>query len=101
MSVLEDKIWQAVKQVFDPEIPVNVADLGLIYEITEYPVHNIYIRMTVTTPHCPAAIFLPEQVREVAQNVEGVNDVQVELVYEPAWTKSRMTDVARKVFGYT
>ena len=101
MSVLEDKIWQAVKQVYDPEIPVNVSDLGLIYEITEYPVHNIYIRMTVTTPHCPAAIFLPEQVREVAQNVEGVNDVQVELVYEPAWTKSRMTDEARKVFGYT
>jgi FeS assembly SUF system protein len=100
MSVLEDKVRLAVKQVYDPEIPVNIADLGLIYEITEYPISNIYIQMTVTTPHCPAAIFLPEQVREAVQNVEGVNDVQVELVFTPAWSKSRMSEEAKKILGY-
>jgi metal-sulfur cluster biosynthetic enzyme len=100
MSVLEDKVWQALKQVYDPEIPVNVADMGLIYEIREYPLNNIYIRMTVTAQHCPAAVFLPEQVKEVAKNEPGVNDVYVELVYDPPWTKERMTEKARKMLGY-
>lgn len=100
MSPLEDKIWKRLKLVFDPEIPVNIVDLGLIYKVTEYSISNIYIEMTVTTPHCPAAIFLPEQVREMAQNTEGVNDVHVELVYQPAWSKSRISAEARKVLGY-
>ena len=100
MSLLEDKISAALRLVYDPEIPVNIVDLGLIYEIKEYPVNNIHIQMTVTTPHCPAAIFLPEQVREAAEQVEGVSNVVVELVYEPAWSKSKMTSDARKFLGY-
>jgi FeS assembly SUF system protein len=100
MPALEDKVRLALQQVYDPEIPVNISDLGLIYEITQYPINNIYIQMTATTPHCPAAIFLPEQVRAAAQGVEGVNDVHVELVYEPAWSKDRMSAAARKALGY-
>ena len=100
MSLLEDKIADALRQVYDPEIPVNIVDMGLIYEIKEYPVSNIYIQMTVTTPHCPAAIFLPEQVREAAERVEGVNNVEVELVFEPAWSKNRMNSEAKKILGY-
>lgn len=100
MSVLEDKIWCALKQIYDPEIPVNIADLGLIYEVREYPDNNIYIQMTVTAQHCPAAVFLPERVKEAAQNESGVNDVHVELVYSPLWTKDRMTAEAKKILGY-
>lgn len=100
MSSLEAKITNALKELYDPEIPVNVVDLGLIYEVKEYPINNIYIQMTVTTPHCPAAVFLPQQVKDAAQQVDGVNDVYVELVHDPAWSKKRMTEEARKVFGY-
>ena len=100
MSLLEDKVSGALRQVYDPEIPVNILDLGLIYEIKEYPVSNIYIQMTVTTPHCPAAIFLPEQLREAVERVEGVSNVEVELVLEPAWSKSRMNSQAKKLLGY-
>lgn len=100
MSPLEDKVWQALKHVYDPEIPVNVADLGLIYEVREYPINNIYIRMTVTAQHCPAAVFIPERIKEAVRKVTGVNDVQVELVYDPLWTKDRMSEDARKILGY-
>ena len=100
MSQLEDRIWRCLHGVYDPEIPVNIVDLGLVYEVTEYPINNILIRMTVTAPHCPAAVFLPEQVKEAAQHEKGVNDVYVELVYDPPWTKDRMTQNARKIFGY-
>jgi metal-sulfur cluster biosynthetic enzyme len=100
MPELTDKVWEAIKQVYDPEIPVNVADMGLIYEIREYPINNIYIRMTVTAQHCPAAVFLPEQVKEAAKKSTGVNDVYVELVYDPPWTRERMTKEAQKILGY-
>ena len=100
MSVLEDKVWQSLKMVFDPEIPVNVVDLGLIYQVTEYPINNIEIEMTITTPHCPAAAFLPEQVKEVTRETEGVNDVHVELVFQPAWSTNKISEEGRKVLGY-
>ena len=100
MSELVDKIWQALKQVYDPEIPVNIVDLGLIYEVTEYPLNNIYIQMTVTAPHCPAAVFVPEQVKDAVKNGTGVNDVHVDLVYEPRWTRDRMSGEARNILGY-
>lgn len=100
MSPLEENTWQAIKQVYDPEIPVNIADLGLIYEVKEFPINNIYIRMTVTSPFCPAAAFLPERVKQAAENVAWVNDVHVELVYEPVWTNELMSDSAKKVLGY-
>lgn len=100
MSVLEDKVWQALKQVYDPEIPVNIVDLGLIYEVRELPVNNIYIRMTVTAQHCPAAAFLPERVKDVVKNETGANDAHVEIVYDPSWTRDRISDSARKILGY-
>jgi len=100
MSELRDSVREALKEVFDPEIPVNIVDLGLIYEISEYPINNIFISMTVTSPHCPAAVFLPERVKSVAENTQGVNDVHVELIYQPAWTRERMTDEAKQILGY-
>ena len=100
MSPLEDNIWMALKQVYDPEIPVNVVDLGLIYEVREFPINNVFIRMTVTAPHCPAAVFLPERVKEAAETAAGVNDVHVELVYEPQWSRQLMSDEARRILGY-
>lgn len=90
----------AVKEVYDPEIPVNIVDLGLIYSIKEFPVNNVLIQMTVTSPHCPAAIFLPERVKDAAEGVPGINDVLVEMVHQPTWTRDRMTEVARKALGY-
>jgi metal-sulfur cluster biosynthetic enzyme len=100
MSSLKDNILTALKEVCDPEIPVNVVDLGLIYEVTEFPINNIHIQMTVTSEHCPAAIFLPTQIKEVAEIVSGVNDVHVELVYHPAWNRDRMSADAKKILGY-
>jgi len=100
MSPLESSIHQALKEVYDPEIPINVVDLGLIYEIRECADMKIYIKMTVTAPHCPAANFLPEQVRQVAQAVTGVGEVEVELVMEPGWQKHNLSPEARKILGY-
>ena len=100
MSPLENSVWQSLKTVYDPEIPVNIADLGLIYEVKEFNGHDIHIRMTVTSPHCPAALFLPERVKEAASNTAGTGAVLVELVYEPRWTRDRMSPEAKKVLGY-
>lgn len=100
MSALEDKVWQALRQVYDPEIPVNIADLGLIYELREESAGKIYIKMTVTSPHCPAAAFLPDQVKEAAQHEKGVEAVHIDLVTRPAWTRDRMSDGAKKILGY-
>lgn len=100
MSALKDNVWQALKQVYDPEIPVNVADLGLIYEVTEFPINNIHIQMTVTSPYCPAAVFLPQQVEDAARKVPGVNDVHVELIYDPPWTRARITEEGKRILGY-
>jgi metal-sulfur cluster biosynthetic enzyme len=100
MSTLEHKIWQSLKQIYDPEIPVNIADLGLIYEVHEYIAGHIDIKMTVTSRYCPAAAFLPDRVKEAAQSEEGVSNVRVEVVYAPAWTTDQMSDNARKILGY-
>ena len=101
MSVLEERVWQQLREVYDPEIPVNIVDLGLIYEVKEFPVDAVYIRMTVTSAHCPAAAFLPVQVEEAAKKAPGVKNVIVELVDDPAWTRSRMSANAKKILGYT
>ena len=100
MTTLEDKIWQSLKQIYDPEIPVNIADLGLIYEVHEPTPGQIDIRMTVTSPFCPAAAFLPDRVKEAAQQEEGVSNVRVELVYTPAWTRDKMSESAKRILGY-
>ena len=96
---LEPKVRAAIKTVFDPEIPVNVYDLGLIYEIIVTADSVVGVRMTLTAPACPAAQWLPAQVEEKAKAVEGVADALVDVVFEPPWTKDRMSDAAKLQLG--
>ena len=96
---LEPKVRAAIKTVFDPEIPVNVYDLGLIYEILITAESVVGVRMTLTAPACPAAQWLPAQVEQKAKAVEGVTDALVDVVFEPPWTKDRMSDAAKLQLG--
>ena len=91
---LERDIIMALRQVYDPEIPVNVYDLGLIYELKVDDGHNVYIQMTLTAPNCPMADFVVDAVRAAVEDVPGVVSVKVDLVFEPVWDKSRMSEEA-------
>lgn len=96
---LERDIIMALRQVYDPEIPVNVYDLGLIYEVKVDDDHNVSIQMTLTAPNCPMADYVVEQVRAAVADVPGVVSVKVDLVWEPVWDKSRMTEEALVELG--
>lgn len=91
---IERDIIRALRQVYDPEIPVNVYDLGLIYEIKVDEEHNVFIMMTLTAPNCPMAEYVVEMVHEAIADVPGVVGVSVNLVFEPVWDKSRMSEEA-------
>jgi FeS assembly SUF system protein len=94
-SSLRDKIIAAVKTVYDPEIPVNIYELGLIYDIDIDSDNNVHINMTLTAPGCPVADILPGQVATVVRQLEGVNEVKVDLVFDPPWTMERMSEEAK------
>ena len=96
---LEREIIRALRQVYDPEIPVNVYDLGLIYEIKVNEEHEVYVQMTLTAPNCPMADYVVEQVREAVKDVPGVVDVNIDLVCEPVWDRSRMSEEALVELG--
>ncbi len=96
---LERDIIMALRQVYDPEIPVNVYDLGLIYEVKVDENHNVYIQMTLTAPNCPMADYVVDQVKTAIQDVPGVVDVTIDLVFEPVWDKSRMSEEALVELG--
>jgi len=96
---LEEEVLRMLKTVFDPEIPVNVYDLGLIYKI-DIQDDVCTIEMTLTAPNCPAADFLVEDIRQKVNSVEGIRDVQVNLVFEPEWTKDMMSDEAKLELGF-
>lgn len=96
---LERDIIMALRQVYDPEIPVNVYDLGLIYEVKVDEEHDVYIQMTLTAPNCPMADYVVEQVRTAVADVPGVVSVRVDLVFEPEWDKSRMSEEALVELG--
>ena len=96
---IENDIVLALRQVYDPEIPVNVYDLGLIYDIQADADGQVFIKMTLTAPNCPIADEVLEQVRTAAADVPGVTDVQVELVFEPEWTTDRMSEEAKLELG--
>lgn len=88
-------IVEAIKTVFDPEIPINVYDLGLIYKINQADNGNIHIDMSLTAPGCPVAGILPQQVADAVAGVSGVGTVEVEIVWEPAWSLERLSDEAK------
>jgi FeS assembly SUF system protein len=97
---LRDKVLAAIKLVYDPEIPVDVYELGLIYEISIYPVNNVFVLMTLTSPNCPSAEFIPSEVKEKIQQVEGINNVEVEVTIEPPYTHDMMSEVAKLELGF-
>jgi FeS assembly SUF system protein len=98
-EALLPSIQAALKKVYDPEIPVDIYELGLIYDVFVTADGVAAIRMTLTAPACPAAQILPGQVAAAAKTVEGVTDAKVDVVWEPAWTKDRMSDVAKMQLG--
>ncbi len=98
-ELLKEEVIQALKGVFDPEIPVNIYDLGLIYDVIIDDEAHVDVKMTLTTPGCPVAQTFPGTVEQAVNKVEGVNDCTVELVWEPPWSQDRMTEAARLELG--
>jgi FeS assembly SUF system protein len=98
-EALGPAIQAALKKVYDPEIPVDIYELGLIYDLFVTAGGVAAIKMTLTAPACPAAQILPGQVADAAKSVAGVTDARVDVVWEPAWTKDRMSDVAKLQLG--
>jgi FeS assembly SUF system protein len=96
---LRPLIVQALSKVFDPEIPVNIYELGLIYDIIVTAGSVVGIRMTLTAPACPAAQFLPVEVRNRVAEIPGVSDVKVDIVWDPPWDRDRMSDAAKLQLG--
>jgi FeS assembly SUF system protein len=93
-------IIEVLKTIFDPEIPVNIYDLGLIYEINVFPDHKVEVVMTLTSPNCPVAGTLPGDVEQKVKSVNGVNDVTIELVFEPPWGQEMMSEEAQLELGF-
>ena len=95
MSNIKDKIIEEVKKVYDPEIPVNIYELGLIYKIEVDEKNKVNVDMTLTSPNCPVAESLPKEVKDSAMQVEEIESVDVELIWDPPWTKDMMSDAAK------
>jgi FeS assembly SUF system protein len=100
ISDLRDKVILALKSVYDPEIPVDVYELGLIYEINTYPVNNVYVLMTLTSPSCPSAEAIPTEIEQKIKAIEGVNDVKVELTFDPPYSQDMMSEAAKLELGF-
>lgn len=100
LAPLYENVVLAIKQVYDPEIPVNVYDLGLIYELNISKSREVYIKMTFTAPNCPMADEVIAEVQRSVQDVPGINGCSIDLVFEPAWDQSMLSDEARVILGY-
>ena len=95
-----EKVLTAIRSVYDPEIPVDIYELGLIYEINIYPVNNVYVLMTLTSPACPSAEAIPNEVEEKIKAIEGINDVKVEVTFDPPYTQDMMSEAAKLELGF-
>ena len=95
MSELKDKIVSEIKKIYDPEIPVNIYELGLIYKIDINEVKKVNIEMTLTSPNCPVAESLPKMVKDNILKLDGVDDVDLKLVWDPPWSKDKMSEAAK------
>jgi FeS assembly SUF system protein len=98
-DILKEDVIAALKTIFDPEIPVNIHDLGLIYDVAIDEKSHVHIQMTLTTPGCPVAQTFPGTVEARVNEVPGVTDCEVELVWDPPWSQDRMTEIARLELG--
>ena len=97
--VIEAQVIEALRTCFDPEIPVNIYELGLIYDVKVEPAGAVEVRMTLTSPHCPVAQSLPAEVEARIKEVPGVTDARVEVVWDPPWEPSRMSEAAKLQLG--
>jgi|TARA_Y100000590_G_scaffold53053_1_gene55593 FeS assembly SUF system protein len=95
MDVIKNKVIEEIKKIYDPEIPVNIYELGLIYKIEVVDKSKINIDMTLTSPNCPVAESLPKEVKDNIMKIEGVSDVNLNLVWEPPWDKDKMSEAAK------
>jgi FeS assembly SUF system protein len=99
MAEIRPQVLEVLGTVYDPEIPVNIRDMGLIYDVLVDKDSRVGVRMTLTAPACPAAQSLPVEVREKAASVPGVSEARVEIVWDPPWTKERMSEAAKLQLG--
>lgn len=97
---LETTIIDVIKTIYDPEIPVDIYELGLIYDIAINPERNVKVSMTLTSPSCPVAESLPVEVEDKIKGIEGVNDAKVEITFEPPWDKEMMSEEAQLELGF-
>ena len=95
MSELKEKIVSEIKKIYDPEIPVNIYELGLIYKIEIDDKNKVEVEMTLTSPNCPVAESLPKMVKDNILKLDGVDDVDLKLVWDPPWTKDKMSEAAK------
>ena len=95
MSDIKNKVIEEIKKIYDPEIPVNIYELGLIYKVDIDEKNKVNIDMTLTSPNCPVAESLPKEVKQNIMKVEGVSDVNLNLVWEPPWDKDKMSEAAK------
>ena len=98
-EALKQKVIECLQTIYDPEIPVNIYELGLIYEVEVLPINNVQIVMTLTAPGCPAAQSLPIEVDQKVRQLEGVNDVHVSVTWNPPWNRSMMSEAAQLELG--
>ena len=97
---LREEVIEILKTCFDPEIPVNIWELGLIYEVNVSPENAVEVLMTLTSPFCPVAQSLPEEVKQKIQGIDGVSDVTIEMTFEPPWEMSMMSEEAKLTLGF-
>jgi FeS assembly SUF system protein len=98
-TIIEAQVLEALRTCFDPEIPVNIYDLGLIYDVKVSPEGAVGIQMTLTSPHCPAVQSLPAEVESKIKAVPGVTDAKIDLVWDPPWDQDKMSEAARLQLG--
>ena len=99
-TITRDKVLQTIKTVYDPEIPVDIYELGLIYEINVYPINNVYVLMTLTSPSCPAAEIIPDELQTKLKAMPGVNEAKVEVTFDPPYAQEMMSEVAKLELGF-
>jgi len=99
-EALKEKVIECLKTIYDPEIPVSIYELGLIYQIDILPINNVQITMTLTAPGCPSAQTIPVEVDQNVRMIEGINDVHVVVTWTPAWNKSMMSETAQLELGW-
>jgi FeS assembly SUF system protein len=97
---LRSRVIETLKTVYDPEIPVDIYELGLVYDLEVSPHGDVLVRMTLTAPNCPVAEILPNQVRDKILSIDGVTSANVDLVFDPPWDRDRMSDAAKLALGF-